>query len=102
MEPTIGLEPMTCRLRIGCSTTELRRLFDLRTFYIPSYIPSGYGHRHVNVSNRSWCPTNCSRSKPRQCPTQRPKPSRSAQSVPVRLGREEHRTCCADRGATQP
>jgi hypothetical protein len=20
MEPTIGLEPMTCRLRIGCST----------------------------------------------------------------------------------
>jgi hypothetical protein len=26
MEPTIGFEPMTCRLRGGCSTTELRRL----------------------------------------------------------------------------
>src|SRR3990167_5674864 len=25
VEPAIGLEPMTCRLRIGCSTTELRR-----------------------------------------------------------------------------
>ncbi len=25
MEPTIGLEPMTCALRMRCSTTELRR-----------------------------------------------------------------------------
>src|SRR6516164_9599695 len=24
LEPTMGLEPMTCRLRIGCSTTKLR------------------------------------------------------------------------------
>jgi hypothetical protein len=29
MEPSPGLEPGTCRLRIGCSTTELtRRDFD--------------------------------------------------------------------------
>ena len=34
MEPTIGLEPMTCRLRIGCSTTELRRRL-LVNFTVP-------------------------------------------------------------------
>src|SRR6266851_2992438 len=26
MEPRVGVEPTTCRLRIGCSTTELPRL----------------------------------------------------------------------------
>lgn len=26
VEPAIGLEPMTCALRVRCSTTELRRL----------------------------------------------------------------------------
>ncbi len=25
MEPRVGIEPTTCRLRIGCSTTELPR-----------------------------------------------------------------------------
>jgi hypothetical protein len=25
MEPRVGVEPTTCRLRIGCSTTELPR-----------------------------------------------------------------------------
>ena len=25
LEPAIGLEPMTCALRVRCSTTELRR-----------------------------------------------------------------------------
>ena len=28
VEPRAGLEPATCRLRIGCSTTELPRLFN--------------------------------------------------------------------------
>src|SRR2546426_1620091 len=27
LEPRVGVEPTTCRLRIGCSTTELPRLF---------------------------------------------------------------------------
>ena len=26
LEPRVGVEPTTCRLRIGCSTTELPRL----------------------------------------------------------------------------
>jgi hypothetical protein len=37
MEPMVGLEPTTCRLRIGCSTTELHR----RTF---SAIARDAGH----------------------------------------------------------
>ena len=39
MEPRVGVEPTTCRLRIGCSTTELPRLCwlisGLSRFYCP-------------------------------------------------------------------
>ena len=39
LEPTKGLEPLTCALRVRCSTTELRRLFFKYLFDI-KYRPS--------------------------------------------------------------
>ena len=33
MEPRVGVEPTTCRLRIDCSTTELPRPFSYKSFY---------------------------------------------------------------------
>src|SRR5439155_23496578 len=33
LEPRVGVEPTTCRLRIGCSTTELPRPDSCKSFY---------------------------------------------------------------------
>src|SRR6266404_8146499 len=44
MEPRVGVEPTTCRLRIGCSTTELPRpliikdLLPYQTYFRPTAI----------------------------------------------------------------
>ncbi len=35
MEPRVGVEPTTCRLRIGCSTTELPRPLILKDLRLP-------------------------------------------------------------------
>src|SRR5216683_5472214 len=39
LEPRVGVEPTTCRLRIGCSTTELPRPVEnkglIQDFYLP-------------------------------------------------------------------
>ena len=38
MEPEVGLEPTACRLRSGCSTTELLRHYvKYLTYYIKKY-----------------------------------------------------------------
>ena len=33
LEPRVGVEPTTCRLRIGCSTTELPRPFIIKDLF---------------------------------------------------------------------
>src|SRR5467141_1061030 len=35
LEPRVGVEPTTCRLRIGCSTTELPRPLILKDLRLP-------------------------------------------------------------------
>src|SRR5437667_4874143 len=35
VEPRVGVEPTTCRLRIGCSTTELPRPLILKDLRLP-------------------------------------------------------------------
>src|SRR5437667_10244497 len=54
VEPRVGVEPTTCRLRIGCSTTELPRpliikdLLPYQTYFRPTAIklPSNCHHSH--------------------------------------------------------
>src|SRR6266403_2603165 len=56
MEPRVGVEPTTCRLRIGCSTTELPRpliikdLLPCQTYFGPTAIklPSNCHHSLPN------------------------------------------------------
>ena len=62
MEPRAGLEPATCRLRIGCSTTELPRLCVDSTIVNFTETLSGLHDRCVLLTSRSRLPAIRSRS----------------------------------------
>src|ERR1700739_1368107 len=80
MEPRVGIEPTTCRLRIGCSTTELPRpliikdLFHCQTYFRTTAIKLPSNCHHWSRNRHCDRPTHdrissARRERPRDIPT---------------------------------
>ena len=70
MEPRVGVEPTTCRLRIGCSTTELPRPFFMTIASAENYCQfiGEYGVRNVFSTKTETSPSQ-SRCPPKETKT---------------------------------